>query len=189
MGQQFNELQSKHLDFIAEQKIYFVATALDQGRVNLSPKGGDSLQVLDKNTIAWLNLTGSGNETATHVQHNPRMTLMWCAFVGAPLILRAYGQARVLHQQDNDWDKYASLFPSYTGARQVFLLAIDLVQSSCGMAVPLFDYVSEREQLTDWANNQGREGIANYWLRKNQQSLDGIETNIAALSGLPVSAN
>lgn len=184
MGQQFVELQDKHTEFIAKQKIFFVATAVDEGRVNLSPKGGDSLKVIDKNTIAWLNLTGSGNETAAHVQRNPRMTLMWCAFDGAPLILRAYGQARALHQSDAEWEKYASLFPRYTGARQIFLLHIDMVQSSCGMAVPYFDFVGDRDQLTNWADNQGREGIQNYWVRKNQKTIDGFDTNICELAGV-----
>ncbi len=110
MGKQFSELSDKHIEFIAQQKIYFVATAAENGSVNLSPKGGDSLRVISPKQIAWLNLTGSGNESASHVIQNPRMTIMFCAFEGSPLILRAYGEAEVLHSQDEDWCRYALCF-------------------------------------------------------------------------------
>lgn len=100
MGKQYLELTPQHIDFIQQQKIFFVATAAQTGSVNLSPKGGDSLRVIDHKTIVWQNLTGSGNESAAHTIKNPRMTLMWCAFKGAPLILRTYGNATVLHQTD-----------------------------------------------------------------------------------------
>ena len=147
MGQKFNELSSKHITFIAKQKLYFVSTAADTGTVNLSPKGGDTLRVINENTIAWLNHTGSGNESAAHVLINPRMTVMFCAFEGSPLILRAYGQAKVLHQGDVEWDKYIDLFPTSVGSRQIFLLDIAMVQSSCGMSVPYFSYESDRDDL------------------------------------------
>ena len=110
MGQQFKELSSKHIDFIGNQKIYFVGTAAENGHVNLSPKGDDSLRVIDANTIVWQNLTGSGNESAAHVLLNPRMTIMFCAFEGSPLILRAYGEARVLHRNDAEWSNYIDFF-------------------------------------------------------------------------------
>lgn len=103
MGKQYLELTPQHIDFIQQQKIFFVATAAQTGSVNLSPKGGDSLRVIDHKTIVWQNLTGSGNESAAHTIKNPRMTLMWCAFKGAPLILRTYGNATVLHQTDPQW--------------------------------------------------------------------------------------
>ena len=98
MGLRFEALSPRHVAFLEAQKIYFVGTAAGEGTVNLSPKGGDSLRILDAHTLAWLNLTGSGNESAAHVLQNPRMTVMFCAFEGAPMILRAYGQARVLHR-------------------------------------------------------------------------------------------
>lgn len=178
MGQQFSQISTKLTQFIQAQKIYFVATATADSRVNLSPKGMDSLRVLSPNRVIWLNVTGSGNETASHVQENPRMTVMFTAFEGAPMILRLYGQARVIHQHDNEWHELYELFPSIPGARQIFDLQVDLVQTSCGMAVPFFDYVDEREQLKDWANKQGEEGIKNYWLKKNQHSIDGKPTHI-----------
>ncbi|KFI12332.1 pyridoxamine 5'-phosphate oxidase family protein [Vibrio coralliilyticus] len=184
MGKQFSELSDKHIAFIEQQKLYFVGTAADRGSVNLSPKGGDSLRVISSTQIAWLNLTGSGNESAAHVLNNPRMTLMFCAFEGAPLILRAYGQASVLHNKDVEWKKYVSLFPESAAARQIFILDINMVQSSCGMSVPYFIYEGDREDLAKWSEKQGTEGIEKYWLKKNQKSIDGFASEIASRSGL-----
>ena len=183
MGQQFSALTEQHVAFIAEQKIYFVGTAAETGRVNLSPKGGDSLRVIHSNEIAWLNLTGSGNESASHVLLNPRMTLMFCAFDGKPLILRAYGNARVLHRQDKEWDEYSARFPVSVASRQIFVLDINLVQSSCGMSVPYFGYDSDRDNLVKWSDKQGKEGIERYWVKKNQKSIDGFETEIIERTG------
>lgn len=178
MGQKFNVLEDKHIEFIEQQKIYFVSTAADTGTVNLSPKGGDSLRVIDNSTIAWLNHTGSGNESAAHTLINPRMTVMWCAFEGAPLILRAYGNAKAIYEGDTDWGKYVTLFPESVGSRQIFLLSINKVQASCGMSVPYFTYEAEREDLANWSERLGKEGIRKYWEKKNQQSIDGFDTEI-----------
>ncbi len=117
MGKQFSSLSDQHIEFIAQQKIYFVGTAAESGRVNISPKGGDSLRVISPTQIAWLNLTGSGNESAAHVLRNTRMTVMFCAFDGAPLILRAYGEAKVLHTKDSEWPQYVGLFPASVASR------------------------------------------------------------------------
>ena len=178
MGSQSSELSDKLKQFITQQKLFFVATATAESRINLSPKGLDSLRILGDSRVAWLNVTGSGNESAAHVQQNPRMTLMFNAFEGDPMILRLYGQARVVHQNDADWNALYSLFKPVPGARQIFDLSIDLVQISCGMAVPYFDYAGEREQLTEWAAAKGEEGIKAYWKDKNQISLDGIPSHI-----------
>lgn len=178
MGQKLEALNDKLTDFIQQQKIYFVGTATKDSRVNVSPKGMDSLRVLSPNQVAWLNVTGSGNETAAHVQQQPRMTLMFCAFEGAPLILRLYGTAKVVHRQDPQWNELYRQFHPLPGARQIFVLDIDLVQTSCGMAAPFFDYVEEREQLNEWAAKKGEDGIAEYWEQKNQTSLDGLPTHI-----------
>lgn len=179
MGKQFSELADKHIEFINKQKIYFVATAAEVGKVNLSPKGGDSLKVISPTQIAWLNLTGSGNESAAHVLQNPRMTVMWCAFEGSPLILRTYGKAKVLHSGDAEWAKYTALFPDSVANRQIFLLEIEMVQASCGMSVPLYTYDSDRNDLANWSERQGADGLEKYWLKNNQTSLDGFETEIA----------
>jgi len=178
MGKRYSEISGKLQRFIAEQKIFFVATATDSSRVNVSPKGMDSLRVVDANRVLWLNVTGSGNETAAHVQENPRMTIMFAAFAGKPMILRLYGQAQVIHQHDPQWHDMVSLFKPLPGARQIFDLTVDLVQTSCGMAVPCYDYVEEREQLNAWATKKGIAGIKEYWEEKNQASLDGNPTNI-----------
>lgn len=184
MGKQFSELSVQHIDFISKQKIYFVGTAAETGSVNISPKGGDSLRVINSKEIAWLNLTGSGNESASHVLQNPRMTVMFCAFEGKPLILRAYGSAKVLHQQDKEWDEYSSHFPGSVATRQIFVLDINLVQSSCGMSVPYFSYDEDRDDLDKWSEKQGTVGIEKYWAKKNQKSIDGFETEIVERSGI-----
>ena len=183
MGQQYQEIPAKLQRFIGEQKIFFVATAGTEGRVNLSPKGMDSLRVLDANRVIWLNVTGSGNETAAHVQENGRMTLMFCSFAGNPMILRLYGQASVIHPHDGEWAELSGQLPSQPGARQIFDLRVDLVQSSCGMAVPFFDYVQERDQLNQWAQKKGDSGIRDYWREKNQCTIDGKPTHILPGSG------
>lgn len=184
MGKQYTELSSKHIDFIAQQKLFFVGTAAAEGKVNISPKGGDSFRVLNANQVVWHNLTGSGNETSAHIQLLPRMTIMFCAFEGAPLILRLYGSAKVIHQADPEWQQYITLFPESVASRQLYLLDIDMVQTSCGMSVPFFAYEDDRQQLAAWSEKQGKEGIEAYWLKKNQTSLDGFETNILELSRL-----
>ncbi|HSC68788.1 MAG TPA: pyridoxamine 5'-phosphate oxidase family protein [Cellvibrio sp.] len=173
MGKRFTEISASLKEFIQQQKIFFVGTATNDSRVNISPKGMDSLRVLDSNRVIWLNVTGSGNETAAHLQTHARMTIMFAAFEGAPMILRLYGKARTIHHGDPEWSSLYHHFGATPGARQIFDLDIDLVQTSCGMAVPFFDYVDEREQLTNWAINKGEAGIKAYWQEKNQVSLDG----------------
>jgi len=185
MGQQFNALSDKHINFITAQKIFFVGTATETSKVNISPKGMDSFRILGPNRAIWLNVTGSGNETAAHVQTCPRMTIMFMAFEGNPMILRLYGTARVRHQGDPEWPALYSLFKPLVGARQVFDLTIEMVQTSCGMSVPFYDYVGDRELLSDWASKQGEEGIKKYWEKKNQVSLDGEATHILLKSSAP----
>jgi hypothetical protein len=187
MGQQFPAMLDKHIEFIDNQKIFFVGTATADSRVNVSPKGMNSLRVLDGNRVIWLNVTGSGNETAAHVQISPRMTIMFAAFEGNPMILRLYGMAKAVHQGDPEWETLFSHFEPIPGARQIFDMSIDLVQSSCGLSIPYFDYNSERNELKDWATKKGEEGIQEYWIKKNQTTIDGIETNILAKSAINLS--
>lgn len=178
MAQRFDRLSERLIRFIHEQKVYFVGTAPADGHINVSPKGMDSLRVLNDFTVVWLNVTGSGNETAAHVQENGRMTLMFCAFEGNPLILRLYGKARVYHQHDPEWAQLYAHFEPLPGARQVFVLDIDIVQTSCGMAVPLYEYQGDRELLRDWAEKKGEDGIRTYWEEKNQLTIDGKPTGV-----------
>lgn len=178
MGQQSLAISDKNIKFINEQKIYFVGTATQDSRVNISPKGMDSLKVLGPNRVIWLNFTGSGNETSAHIQKQNRMTIMFLAFDGSPNILRLYGTAQVIHQNDAEWESLSAHFELLPGTRQIFDLSIDLVQNSCGMSVPLYSYESDRNQLKDWANKQGDAGIKKYWEKKNKKSLDGLDTHI-----------
>lgn len=178
MAKQFSGFTEDHTSFIAEQQIFFVATAAPTGRVNLSPKGRDSLRVLGPNRLIWLNLTGSGNETAAHLLESPRMTVMWCSFTTRPLILRAYGTARTIHNGTEEWDALHARFPDQPGARQIYDLDVDLVQTSCGYAVPFMDYREPRDTLKSWAEKKGPDGIAAYWEEKNTISLDGRPTGI-----------
>lgn len=178
MAKRYPNISSELKTFIEQQKIFFVATATADSRINVSPKGMDSLRVLGPNRVAWLNVTGSGNETAAHLEENPRMTIMFAAFDGTPMILRLYGTARAIHKQDMHWAELYKLFKPLPGSRQIFDVAIDLVQTSCGMAVPLFDYVGDRELLSEWAQRKGEAGIKDYWREKNQFSLDDKPTHI-----------
>lgn len=178
MADRFPELLDQHIEFIANQHLFFVGTAAGEGTVNVSPKGMDSFRVIDKSRVAWLNLTGSGNETAAHVLDNSRMTVMFCSFDKQPLILRLYGHARVSHPRDDDWAELSALFPSFVGSRQIFDLEVELVQGSCGYAVPFYELQGERPTLTNWADKRGRDGVEDYWRDRNTRSLDDMDTGI-----------
>jgi len=135
MGKQLLEITTELKKFIENQKIFFVGTAVREGRVNISPKGMDTFRIINSNRIVWLNLTGSGNETAAHLQLNDRMTIMFCAFEGKPLILRLYGQARIYHERDSEFSSLINLFPKIAGTRQLIEMEVDLIQTSCGFSV------------------------------------------------------
>jgi len=175
MASFYEHITDKLRSFIEEQKIFFVATAPVEGRINLSPKGMDSVRVVDAKTIYWLNLTGSGNESAAHVIENQRMTLMFCSFEGKPLILRIYGTATVIGKNDARWPEVSSKFPDMPGSRQVFILNVESVQTSCGFAVPLYEYQGNRDTLIKWAETKGDEGLTEYWEEKNSKTIDGKE--------------
>jgi len=166
--------------FIERQHLFFVATAARDGRVNLSPKGMDTLNIIDDNRIIWLNLSGSGNETAAHLREVPRMTLMFCAFEGDPMILRVYGDARTLHPRDREWDDLLAQFPQIAGSRQIFDLTIDLVQTSCGTGVPVMAFRNSRAEteLVPFYEAMGPDGVDAYWRKKNVISIDGKPTGI-----------
>lgn len=176
MGKQFDSLQDDHIRFIKEQHVFFTGSAAPDGRVNVSPKGMDSLRVLERNRILWMNLTGSGNETAGHLIEHPRITLMWCSFSRRPLILRAFGVANTIHRDDPDWDTMAETFPAHRGARQIYDVSVDLVQTSCGYAVPLMDHVAERDTLRSWADQKTHDDLRDYWQNRNAVTLDGKPT-------------
>ena len=164
--------------FIEAQKLFFVATAPENGRINISPKGMDSFKIINENRVLWLNVTGSGNETAAHLLEKNRITIMFCSFEGAPNILRLYGKGTEIKPNDDSWNEFISLFPEIPGTRQIFDIEIESAQTSCGMSIPFFEYKGERNELNDWANELGKDGIKNYWKEKNQTSIDGFPTKL-----------
>lgn len=181
MGKQFDRIEAAQREFIEKQHVFFTGSAAAGTRVNVSPKDGASLRVLDERRVVYLDQTGSGNETAAHMLGGGRLTLMFCAFEGAPMILRLYGHGRVVRR---DSAEYAALLASefgnqeMPGARQMVLLDVELVQTSCGFGVPLFDYKCERETLRRWAAAKGEEGLREYREAKNSRSIDGLPTGV-----------
>ena len=191
MAKFYSNLNEDLQKFILNQKIFFTATAPKSGRINLSPKGIDTFRCIDNRTVAYLDLTGSGNETAAHLhsQADPgnegrdpgnegRMTIMFCSFSEKPLILRLYGRGRVIAKRHKEWDNYYKLFEPTPGERQIIVMDIESAQTSCGYGVPLYEFKAERPSLIEWAEKKGKEGIAAYWREKNQTSIDGLPTKI-----------
>ncbi len=169
-------------DWIKQQPLFFNATSpLDgQGHVNLSPRGLDSLRVIDPNQVAILDLTGSGNETAAHLMENGRITIMLCAFTGDPMILRLYGEGEVIRPDNEDWQALRALFPEgIPGVRQIFRILVTRVQTSCGYGVPLMDFVAQRDLLPNWAAGKGEQGVRDYQKEKNSRSIDGLVSSFA----------
>ena len=185
MGKTYDHIAPDLRAFIEAQKLFFVATApLDGGgHVNLSPKGLDCFRVLSDRSVAYLDLTGSGNETSAHVEENGRITLRFCAFDGPPNILRLYGRGRTVLPGAPRWDDLASKVPQYPGARQIIHADIDRVMTSCGFAVPLYDYRGDRDTLVRWAETKGDAALIDYRQQKNTRSIDGIRTALARSAG------
>lgn len=181
MAKQFPALSAGHEAYIAKQHVFFTATAAPTGRVNVSPRSTSALRVLDANAIAYLDLVGSGNETAAHLRQSDRMTIMFCAVDGPPQILRLYGKGRILAKGSAG---YADLLQGAFGgeqphaARQIVRLDFDLVQTSCGYGVPLYSYEGERPSLDNWANAKTDEDLLAYQKEQNQVSMDGFPTGI-----------
>ncbi|KGL60139.1 Pyridoxamine 5'-phosphate oxidase [Polaribacter sp. Hel1_33_78] len=178
MSKFYTKITSRLQKFIEAQKIFFIATAPNSGRINLSPKGMDSFRVINENRVLWLNVTGSGNETAAHLNENKRITIMFCSFEKVPNILRLYGKGKEIKPNDATWNKVISLFSETPGTRQIFDITIESAQTSCGMSIPFYEFKGERNDLNNWAENQGEENIKQYWEDKNQTSIDGLPTNI-----------
>jgi hypothetical protein len=178
MAKLFDCITEELQEFIAKQHIFFVATAplSPTGHINLSPKGLNCFKVISPNQVAYLDLTGSGNETSAHLQENGRMTFMFCAFEGKPSILRLYGRGVTIVLNSPEWDAWAVHFPSLPGMRQIIVADIDRVQTSCGFGVPLYQYQEQRDALTTWAEKKGRQGIQEYQNQKNLSSIDGLPT-------------
>ena len=176
MAKFFPRLDENIRAFIGEQKVFFTATAPEDGRINLSPKGMDTFRCIDDRTVAYLDLTGSGNETAAHLAENGRLTVMFCSFGEKPLILRLYGRGRVVRPGEGEWDSLRGHFPALPGERQIIVLEVESGQTSCGFAVPVYELKGERQMLVEWTLNKGEDGIREYRREKNRVSIDGLPT-------------
>src|SRR5579884_2207332 len=181
MGKQYDQITPTLQNFIRAQPLFFVATAplSEQGHVNLSPKGYDTFRILSPNQVAYLDLTGSGNETSAHLAENGRITFMFCAFSGAPQILRLYGKGETVLPGTERWDELLAHFPGYPGIRQIIVASIHRAQTSCGYGVPLMELQRDRETLTRWATSKGEEWLVEYRGSANSKSLDGLPTPLA----------
>jgi hypothetical protein len=178
MAKLFDRITDELQRFIAEQQIFFVGTAPlnPAGHVNLSPKGLDSFRILSPTRVAYLDLTGSGNETSAHLLENGRITFMFCAFQGAPLILRLYGRGFTVLPGSDQWQELYTLFDPIPGTRQIIVADIERVQTSCGNGVPLYQYQEQRQVMVNWAKNKGEQGLRTYRQQKNLVSIDGLPT-------------
>ena len=181
MAQQYDRITPALQSFIQAQPLFFVATAplSEHGHVNLSPKGYDTFRILSPHQVAYLDLTGSGNETSAHLAENGRITFLFCAFHGAPQILRLYGKGETILTGAERWEELVAHFPSYHGIRQLILVSIDRVHTSCGYGVPLMELQKDRETLKRWATSKGEEGLVDYRGANNSKSLDGLSTPLA----------
>ena len=182
MGKTYKEIDSKSANWIEQQKMFFVATApiSGEGLVNLSPKGLDSFRILDPQTVAYLDLTGSGIETIAHVKENARIAIMFCAFEGQPNILRIHGHGEVIEKSNPRFNSLISKFIKFKSTRAIIIIKIKRVANSCGFGIPIYHFHQQRDTLIKWAKNKGERGIKAYHKEHNEQSLDklmGLEMN------------
>ena len=176
MGKQFESITPQLAEWVGRQRLFFVGTAplSGEGLVNISPKGLDSFRVLGARSVAYLDLTGSGIETAAHLQENGRIVLMFCAFEGAPRIVRFHGRGRYCAEGGPEYSQLRPLFASKPGMRGIVVVDVTRISESCGFGVPLYDYTGERDTLLRWAEKKGPEGIEEYRRAKNAASIDGL---------------
>jgi hypothetical protein len=177
MGRVYEGIEEGVATFIGRQHVFFVATAPSgsDGHVNLSPKGLDgTFAVIDRTTVAYLDLIGSGVETIAHLRDNGRIVLMFCAFEGPPRIVRLHGRGDVVIAGHPDWESLAGQFPDHPGQRAIIRVTVQRVADSCGYGVPLLRYEGERTRLTEWAVGKGEDGLAEYMATRNAESIDGL---------------
>jgi hypothetical protein len=181
MGKVHSAITSEFQEFIQRQPLFFTATApLDPvGHVNLSPKGLNTFRVISPHEVAYLDVTGSGNETSAHLSENGRIVFMFCAFEGNPRILRLYGRGRVILPDAEEWSAWVKHFELLPGTRQIIAVTVTRVQTSCGFSVPVMNLVKQREDLVKWAKNKGANGLADYHRDKNLKSIDGLRAPLA----------
>jgi Pyridoxamine 5'-phosphate oxidase len=177
MADFFTALSDKHADFIGNQPVFFVATSAEDARINLSPKGMDCFRVLSPCLVAYLDVGGSGNETQAHLTADGRITIMFCAFDRPALILRIYGRGRSVLPQDSDWDGLIPHFTLLPGTRQIFVIDVDSVQTSCGWGVPHMSFERERETLSK-AHRQYAPGEYREKINTRNKSIDGLPVQL-----------
>lgn len=178
MADFFDHITDKHAEFIAEQPMFFTASACATGRINLSPKGNDSFRVLSPNLCGYLDFGGSGNETAAHIKNDGRLTIMFNSFTRNPMIYRLYGKGRVVRPHHADYAALRAKFPEDVFARQIVLLEVESTQTSCGYAVPIVESLKDRDTLKKWTAKKGEEAILEYQQKNNLVSIDGFETGL-----------
>jgi hypothetical protein len=176
MGKQFDSIAPDLAEWLGQQRLFFVATAplAHEGLVNCSPKGMDTFRIVAPKEVAYLDLTGSGIETAAHLRENGRIVFMFCAFSGPPKIVRLHGSGEVVTPQDPDFAALRSLFAEHPGARAVIRARLQRISDSCGYAIPRYEYVAERDTLTRWADSKGHDGLVKYRSENNHRSIDGL---------------
>ena len=181
MGTEFDGIDDSLATWIRQQHLFFVATAplSEDGRVNVSPRGLDSLSVLDRHTVAWLDLTGSGAETIAHLRENGRICLMFCAFDSRPRIVRLHGRGRVVLPGEEIFERVESEHPGHVGARAVIVVDVERASDSCGWGVPRMDFIADRDIMRPWAEKKGPDGLDAYRAQKNARSLDGLPALLA----------
>lgn len=179
MSEFFDRIDDAHRAFIARQPVFFVATAAEDARINLSPKGYESFRVIDARTVAYLDLGGSGNETQAHLVADGRITIMFCAFDNPALILRLYGRGTAILPQDDGFDALAERFPRLPGVRQIFEIAVESVQTSCGWGVPRMTLEAERATLAKYHAQQDPE-VRLARIAERTRSIDGLRQRVQA---------
>ncbi len=176
MGQVYPEITSAIRAWIEKQVLYFVSTAplSGDGHINCSPKGLDSFRILDSYNVCYLDLLGSGAETASHVRENGRIVFMFCAFQGPPKIIRLHGKARVVLPDSSDWAHLNALFPEHRAKRSIITASIDRISDSCGFGVPLMELKGERGAMEKWCEGKSDDDFDQYRRKKNALSIDGL---------------
>jgi predicted pyridoxine 5'-phosphate oxidase superfamily flavin-nucleotide-binding protein len=175
MGNVYDLIDDKLRSFIDAQRVFFVATAPSSGgHVNLSPKGLETLKVIDERTIAYLDFVGSGAETIAHLRDNGRIVIMMCAFEGPPKIVRLHGRGEAIEPEDADYTTLNARFAAGMAGRSIIRVRVERVSDSCGYGVPLYRFQGERDQLGAWAERKGEEGLLDYQRKNNRKSIDGL---------------
>lgn len=176
MGKLHNEITLDLAAWLKQQRMFFVATSplSADGFVNCSPKGMDTFRILGPREVVYLDLTGSGIETVSHLHENGRIVFMFCAFTEPPKIVRLHGMGEVVTPGRPSYQRLLKLFPEYPGARAVIRVDISRISDSCGFSVPLYEYLGERDTLVRWAEAKGPEGLTQYRREKNACSLNGL---------------